>query len=281
MNACKKFRQHCTEALYEKLDSKDSKRFNEHKSTCTECNSLFVEMKSTLNLMDNVERPEPKPEFWQNYWRNLEDRLEDARPARTIIPGWKLRISQLFESRPRLAIQLAGGFALLLIGILIGKNIFTTDIPQGTLSLSELNEYKTVVAKAAINQRADRFLQRSKLLLLGLVNLDDSSEEPLAINFAHQRQISQQLIEETSVLKDDLGQSDQIRLRELISDLELVLLQIANLEVDKDLPAIELVKSTASSRSILLRINLEEMRKLYENEQIPVSPNKSKIDQTI
>ncbi len=281
MNACKKFRQLCTEVLYEELDSQDLKRFNEHKSTCTECSSLFVEMKSTLNLMDNVERPEPKPEFWQNYWRNLEDRLEDVRPARTIKPGWKLRISQLFESRPRFTIQLAGGLVLLLIGILIGKNILTTDIPSGTLSSNEINEYTTVAAKAAINQRADRFLQRSKLLLLGLVNLDDSPEEPLALNFAHQRQISQQLIEETSVLKDDLGQSDQLRLRELISDLELVLLQIANLEADKDLPAVELVKSTANSKSILLRINLEEMRKMYENEQIPVSPKESKKDLTI
>lgn len=281
MKPCKKFQQLCTEALYEDLDSQAMKWFNDHKSSCPDCNSLFVEMKSTLNLMDKAQRPEPDPEFWQNYWGNLEVRLDENSQRKRAKTGWWQKISQVTTIQPRLTLQLAGGLALLLFGIIIGKSVFTTDIPQGSLSSNEINEYTTVATKADINQRADRFLHRSKLLLLGLVNMDENQDEPLEINFAHQRQISQELIDETSILKDDLGQSDQIRLRELISDLELVLLQIANLEADKDLPAVELVKSAANSRAILLRINLEEMRGSYENEQVPNSPKKLKKDQTI
>jgi len=164
---------------------------------------------------------------------------------------------------------------------LIGKMVFTIDIPLESIRSNQSESYITFADKVILNQRAGRYLQRSKILLLGLVNLDESEGEPIAINFTHQRQISQQLIQETSSLKNDLDRSDQMLLRELISDLEIVLLQIANLEADNDISAIELVKSAANSQSILLRINLEEMREASKIERIQAPSSKSKKNQTI
>ena len=281
MNDCKKFSQFCAEALYEDLDAQHKQWFNEHKSSCSTCNLLFVKMKSTLSLMDNVEKPEPEPEFWHNYWDNLEGLLGDVRQSKTVKMGWWQKIPQWFEIRPKLTLQLAGGLAFLLIGILIGKMVFTIDIPLESIRSNQSESYITFADKVILNQRAGRYLQRSKILLLGLVNLDESEGEPIAINFTHQRQISQQLIQETSSLKNDLDRSDQMLLRELISDLEIVLLQIANLEADNDISAVELVKSAANSQSILLRINLEEMREASKIERIQAPSSKSKKGQTI
>ena len=47
----------------------------------------------------------------------------------------------------------------------------------------------------------------------------------------------------------------------MVSDLEVILMQIANLESDYDLPAIEMVKSGVERRGIFLKINIEEMEK--------------------
>ena len=77
---------------------------------------------------------------------------------------------------------------------------------------------------------------------------------------SHQKQISQQLVKEADLLKQQLKNPAQHRLRELIIELEVILLQIANLETTNDLTGIELIKSGIDRNGILLKINLEEMK---------------------
>ena len=50
------------------------------------------------------------------------------------------------------------------------------------------------------------------------------------------------------------------RLRELVFELELILIQIANLETTGDLEAVDLIRDTVSNKEVLLKINLEKMR---------------------
>jgi hypothetical protein len=98
------------------------------------------------------------------------------------------------------------------------------------------------------------------MLLLGLVNFDSDSEDAYALNLPYQKQISQNLVNEASFLKEELDAPAHQQLRDLIEDLEIILLQIANLESEHDLSGIELVKSGVDRRGILLKINLEEMQ---------------------
>ena len=66
-------------------------------------------------------------------------------------------------------------------------------------------------------------------------------------------------VKEAAFLKTELTSPDQQRLHNLIADLEVILLQIANLESQIDVDGIEMVKSGVDRRGILLKINLEEM----------------------
>ncbi|MCB0306602.1 MAG: hypothetical protein KDI38_22765, partial [Calditrichaeota bacterium] len=81
-----------------------------------------------------------------------------------------------------------------------------------------------------------------------------------SIDLTRFRQASQNLIAEAGYLKPALQQTRQQRLGKLVNDLELLLIQIANLEAENDLSAIEVIKSGMDERGILLKINLEEMR---------------------
>ena len=68
------------------------------------------------------------------------------------------------------------------------------------------------------------------------------------------------MVKEAGLLKQQLKTPAQHRLRELIIELEVILLQIANLETANDLTGIELIKSGIDRNGILLKINLEEMK---------------------
>jgi hypothetical protein len=108
-----------------------------------------------------------------------------------------------------------------------------------------------------LNEQAINYLERSKVLLLGIVN--SSSAEP-ASGLEKEQQVSRLLVSEAAELKDRLSDADEQRMKQLITDLEVILLQIANLEEEKGFPAVEIVRSGVERRGILLKINLEQMR---------------------
>jgi len=95
-------------------------------------------------------------------------------------------------------------------------------------------------------------------MLLALINFDPETEDPYVLNLPHQQQVSRELVREASFLKQGIADSDQRRLQNLITDLEVILLQIANLESERDFEAIEFVKKGVDSRGIMLQIHVTD-----------------------
>ena len=83
----------------------------------------------------------------------------------------------------------------------------------------------------SIALRASRYLKRSRVLLLAVVNSDRRDEDPFRLNLPLQKKTSAELLQEAAVLKKGLRSSDR-RLERLISDLEMILRQISNLTSD-------------------------------------------------
>ena len=117
--------------------------------------------------------------------------------------------------------------------------------------------------------RSQDYIERTKLILLALVNFDPSIEDPYALDLPYQKQVSRELVEEASFLKKELAESDQGRLENLVTSLEIILLQIANLESENDLEAIEIVKEGINNRGILMEINLTDLRLAKKPSQKP------------
>jgi len=87
------------------------------------------------------------------------------------------------------------------------------------------------------------------------------------LNLPYQKQISTELVQEASYLKGELGEYDQERLQSLVADLEMILLQIANLESEYDLRAIDLVKEGVERGGILLKINITDIRQSVKKQK--------------
>ncbi len=210
-----------------------------------------------VNLLNRgmIDRKEPPNGFWEEYLPKLEERIakEDARIPHSKVIWWRK-----LNAQHGWAIRMAAAIAFVSVGILIGRYFSQQPVQQSAIVKSTPSEtIQTVTASPDV--RALRYLKRSEVLLLGLVNYEPATSE-YSPNLSRKKEISRELIQEASLLKQELNSPDQRRLKELVSDLELILAQIANLEEKSDLPQIELVKSGVDRKGILLKINLEEMR---------------------
>jgi hypothetical protein len=248
MSDCKKCQDLFGEAFYEELNAEQKNFLESHISACEGCESEYTDITSTLKVMEKRNRPEPDQAFWNGYWNKLARRMEEEKTLAA------------FTFAPRWAFQTAAALMLVVLGIYIGRMIFYP-------SASEIQQAQQLPAIASqVEQsaeyihRAQNYIERSKLILLALINFDPETEDPYALNLPFQQQVSRELVSEASFLKQGIVDSDQRRLRDLITDLEVILLQIANLESERDFEAIELVKKGVDSRGILLQIHVADFR---------------------
>lgn len=259
MKDCKKCSGLIVEALYGELDPKAKAFFDGHIGSCPPCAAEFKSLTETLKAMDKPARPEPGPDFWDGYWDRLSRRMGKEQAAEKMPRSWGKRLGRIWSLAPRWASQAAAALILIVIGVFIGRGIFS---PQRTPVEASRQTVKAPPRQPAESDpvlRARDYVDRSKLVLLALVNYDPKTEDPYALNLPLQKQVSQQLVNQASELKADLNGPGQRRLRELVADLETILLQIANLESENDLEAVEFVKQGVENRAVLLKINLSEM----------------------
>lgn len=252
MNDCRMCKDRMIEALYGELGPAEKEKFDEHLGACRECAVEYSLLGATLRLMDRRERPDPGPEFWEGYWdrlsrrRTWEETGEDARPS------FGGRFVRIFSRLPRWSYQAAGAAALLLVGILIGGRLFP---PGGGGAATTA----AVSAPAGAVVEAENFIERSKVILLGLVNYDPATEDAYGLDLGRKKTMSRVLAAEAPAIRGALNERGQKRLRDLVSDLEVIMMQIANLGSGQDVEGVELIKQGVDSRGIFLKIDLDRM----------------------
>ncbi len=254
MNECAKCRDRMAEALYGEMTPEGRASFEAHLKACPVCASEFEAMTETRKILDTRERRDPGPDFWEGYWDRLEKRLDaEPRPAPRLV-------RRPFVLFPAWGFRFAAAAALLVVGILIGRTLLRPPAPRVARSTPE-----TMIPAPGVEQasapvlRAQDYFERSKLILLGLVNYDPAASDVYGLDLPRQKQLSRALVNEAGSLKNDLKAPAQKRLRELVADLETILIQIANLESANDLEAVEMVKNGVEEKGIFLKINLTEM----------------------
>lgn len=281
------------EGLYGELDEARLREFDDHLGACSDCAALYDELRATMRTMSRRRRPDPGAVFWEGYWPRLEKRvardegvLDASRfgPRRSL-GSWGYRA--------------AAAVVVLAAGVWIGRTVLqpaprtadrapeiahTTpydesradesgaartpaarpgaiDAPAGerleTASDAPAEPPATIVAAAA-GDEALRYIGRSQVVLLALLNGGDGEAEPVA--YGAERAQARVLVAEGRRLQDGLTRSEDRRLRELIGQLEMILREIANLEADNDLDAVEMIRNRVDREGVLLRIDLRQMR---------------------
>ena len=260
MKGCKKFRGLIIEALGEKLDPETSSFLEAHIRSCSRCAAEFIGLDEMLKTMDKRFRRDPGREFWDGYWDRLSRRLEMEKAAAEYAPGSPRKwLGRLAGGTRRWAYQAGAAVVLIAAGIIIGRAVFSPrPLPiEAIRPAGEAPEGQTAATDPIL--RARSYVDRSKLVLLALVNYVPPAVDPHALDLSLEKQVSRELVRQAGGLKSDLKGPARRRLRELVTDLETVLLQISNLEPPDDFEAVEFVKQGVESRGIFLKINLSEM----------------------
>lgn len=259
MSECKRYQELFAEAFYDELNADQMHFLKNHLMDCTKCNSEFTEMKSTLEIMDRRIRPEPGEAFWNGFGKRIARRVEEEKVLDAKAESrWRTFIHGLSRA-PKWAFKATAAAILVIGGIFIGRTVFSPSVSEIQQAQQPAGIVSQPQSGVELMNRTQNYIERSKLILLGIINFDPQTEDSYALNLPYQKQVSKELVQEASFLKKGLADSDQRRLENLITDLEVILLQIANLESEHDFEAIELVKDGVESRGILLKIHLTDV----------------------
>ena len=254
MNECRKCENLFEKALYNEMDEHEKEFFHEHLISCKNCAARFEELEATLNLVKMNKRREQDETFMENFWETLEPNLPSKKSANHSL---HLRIPDWLSFNFKWKYQIAGGFVLLLLGFFLGKYI--TGVNEAVNTNPGTASAKTELSENAVNAEASKYLERSKVILLGITNFDSSKEDDEVFNLQYMKKISKQLASQAVVLKDDLKDPSQQELKRLVANLELIMLQIANLETKHNANGIELIKDLVNNKGIFLKINIQQL----------------------
>jgi hypothetical protein len=252
MSDCRTSKDRMIGALYGELGPAEKERLEAHLRSCPDCAAEYAGLEETLRLMDKRVRLDPGPEFWEGYWDRLSKRMlweaieEDRRPSLAA------RVRGALARLPRWSLQAAGAAALLLLGVLVGSRLIPRPAGPGMATAAALAPSPAVV-------QAENFIDRSKVLLLGLINYDPATEDAYAFDLGRKKTMSRDLAAEAPAIRSALNDRGQKRLRSLVADLELIMMQIANLESGQDLEGVELIKQGVDRRGLFLKIDVDRM----------------------
>ena len=271
---CKNYISLITEVASGAAGAGDRLHLEEHTSTCDSCATEYARLTSLL-AMARLEQADPGDAYWQSYYAGIMERIDgkpshpqnsEMQPAGTT--GGELRqrldrLTDLLVPRHRLAtkfvMQLALAVLLVVTGVLLGRTFLSP--AENDRILAENERLGADIQQAALEMRAHAYLDRSKTLLLALVNFDVEEDDPSTLNFDRRQAMAGDLVREASFLQERLSTAEHQRLRRLVADLEVILIQIANIESAFDVPEIEIIQSGVNRKAILFKIEVEEMRR--------------------
>jgi hypothetical protein len=255
LNTCKKYEPYLAAKVFGDLSAVDEQKLQMHLADCVKCRGALAEMQRMLGALGEARPPVMPEHFWEGYWYRLVERMEKGEqaapkriPVSERVREW-LRATWIAQPLVMPLARTAGILALLIFGVLIGHYWWPHE--------SERITGTTPAPMTAVPTRASQWLERSKILLIGVMNEDFSAvDQP---DFSQQRQISQNLVTEARAIRQEINPADNRQLLQLMSQLELILLQIAHLEAERDLAAVELVREGIARDGLLLKINITEM----------------------
>jgi hypothetical protein len=259
---CRECEDRIVEALYGELDEGTREGFEAHVASCAGCKETYSKMQSTLSVMDEREQPDPGQAYWDGFYNRLTARME-REDAESRSRGWLGRLFPgLSDAGVKWAYRGVMAVALVVLGAVAGRMILpgTGSDPMPGTEIVDRTTGAPVVQPASAEACARQYIEDSQVLLLALVNYDPETEAEYVADWSAERNRSRELVNQAASLKADLNNPKQRRLRELVTELELIMLQIANLESTGDLDAVDLIRSSVDDKDVMLKINLEKMR---------------------
>lgn len=242
--------------LYEyhrgELSSDQQLRVQEHLDACKRCSAASEEIQLLVTSIPvpsrkaSDERPE---QYWSAFSTNVVNRIR-RREQRDEVQ--KVTLSEYLRSvftHQRWTLVTAG------VGLVVVSAIVLTwqlrpSREEGVGQFSAIgSENRTPTVQARYNQ----YLRKSQILMVGLMNMKQESGGQL--DLSAERDLSRQLVQEARYLHD---QDIDEHAKQLIRELEKILIELSNLEEQHDLPGVEILRAGIRQENLLFKIRMGE-----------------------
>jgi len=260
MPKCRTYREWILEALSGDLAPEQNDAVERHLAECPACRSHYSETRIALKSMNLRGNYDPGEDFWNNYWDRLQARMAaEGSPENAVVRPRPTKSRSLFGLPSWVPLAVAAT-ALLTIGIFIGRNVHQPEFQAGKFGSSGSSVVLPAAVSPDLSGRTSHYLERSKRVLLTVVNFTTDPKDLYGLNLPAQRKASEALVREAAALKTELRESKERQLERLVGELERILLQIANLDEGDGLAAVDIIKAGAESSDILFKIDLAEIK---------------------
>jgi len=261
------------ELLYEyirgELDVAKSRHIQGHLARCNRCFAEYQILREGIRVVPSRrEKPsEGRPEaYWHNFSLGVEERLQVGRKRRAFRRRFWDEAEWFFLFRRPYAIALTTSAVLVtLAAVLWFGRISPVAIEPPTLTSAPTEAQR-------VDAEVGDYLRRSKILLVGITNISGSEGQPMDLSV--EREAARGLVRQARYLDQ---QSLDERSRELIKALERILIELANMKQQADLPDVEIVRSGIHQENMLFKIRMAELA--YENPSSQPGKMKNVVNQ--
>jgi hypothetical protein len=189
----------------------EERQLTAHLDSCTACQPVWHQIRTTLAAVDAAAVPEPPADFERVMWARLQGELETMRL--TPAPWWSLR-----HMLP------AGALAAVLLAMFAigrywpGAQEAAPDNAQATPAKVPASQ-----SERALLVAMDDHLERSELLLVELMNSPAND----AVRLGFERETADDLLSSGRLYRQTATHTGNVYLAAMLEDLEAVLVEIA------------------------------------------------------
>jgi hypothetical protein len=234
---CKEFKGIVVDVLYnyDQLTEEDKRLFHAHLTTCPACAGEYEEMAGVLALMDQRDKPEMGEEFWDSYYLRLLEKMKESEEKeknkiKNKIWSWLKKWWENFTfdiQRLRWVLYPAAALLLVVLGITIGRYLYLPPVPEKGEELIS----SALPSERKFNPAVTDHFENLRPMLIDYANYtaeeNEASEEELV---TVDKKTLKKLVLQNYLLKKIAARENDLSLKQLLVDLEMILLEISNIE---------------------------------------------------
>ncbi len=247
-----RIRQQLYEYMRGELPHKEQESIDAHLDRCAACRGELEELRSAMMTVppQQVRASDQRAEaYWQSFAARVESRIAETRQKPSSLKNLAPRLRELWFLRPRMAAALSGAMAVVLIaaGLWLASG--------NRQNAGTQNNAGAVVVPARTNEAVEEYLSSSRMLLVGITNMEPNAGEP--IDFGVEKNAARALVRQARMLSPE-GVDE--RSQELIRELSRILIELANMEESADIPEVEMIRTGVRQQNLLFKIRMAEER---------------------
>ncbi len=237
--------------FFDELKREDKQQFENHLAECKTCEEHLESLAETSHVMKRQKREKPAKELLRNYHLQLQNEFN-------LNESWKFQLETILDKfilKPSIAIRLAEAVVLILIGIFIGRTFIwqpnTIPVSNGSINLASQPMVEDLILK--------NYLQETEMIFLDVANLDPIEDQRLISSLVQSAKYKY-LLQKTLLLRDQAKELENNQLSDVLSQIELILLELCNMETNAYEETLFFIKQQLKDTHLLIEMKtLDQM----------------------